>query len=71
MLLWLQQFSIQPAGQCCAGAKVYEGRCRQAAQLFADLARAGKAALATARAGYCPFWQHMLAHVVQLHEVSC
>ena len=48
-----------------------ERRCRQAAQLFADLARAREAALATARAGYSPFAQHMLAQSVHLNEVSC
>lgn len=71
MLHILQQRWLSLLGDAVAGAKVNERRCRQAAQLFADLARARKGALATAHAGNCPFAQHMLAQAVQLNEVSC
>ena len=56
-----------------AGPKVDEERCRQAAQLFANLWRAGKSGLATAHLGrgLCTFTQLMMMHMMQQDEVSC
>ena len=50
-----------------------EDRCWQAAQLFANLHRAGKSGLATAHLGrgLCKFTQFMMMHLMQQDEVSC